>query len=363
MICLTVGRYDLFKLHEANQAKYNTYGSILKEEYQWRKPIIHIFDPKDFEVVFRNQGKCPIRPPNEFVKHYRLKNSDKYPNVGLANLLGEDWYQQRLLLAPALMKLKVIQNHIPAQNKICDDFIDYLWDKRNKDSDVLANLQDATYRLALESICMMCLDSRMQCLSTSNTLSSDGSLLISATKRLFESYNELYYGIPVWKLFPTNSYRKLDEAESSIYNIASKYVQIAFSKIKQNRIANETQLRKRESVLQTLIKSDGLSEKDVKLTIIDFIAGGIFTVSNTLSFLFYHLAKNIDVQQKLFNEVNSVMGDSNEMTADMLTKMPYLKACVKECFRLSCPVPGIMRILPKPTILSGYHIPAGVRTI
>jgi len=361
MTCLTVGRYDLRKLHEANQHKYNLYGSILKEEYQWKKPIIHIFDPSDFEVVFRNQGKCPIRPPNEFVRHYRLKNTDKYPNVGLANMLGEEWYKQRLLLAPALMKLKVVQNHIPSQNKVCDDFVNYLWETRDKDSDILTDLQDATYRLALESICMMCLDSRMQCLST-NTETSDGSLLISATKRLFESYNELYYGIPVWKLFPTNSYRKLDEAESSIYDIASKYVQIAFNQIKQN---NRTGNQKRESnsVLQTLIKTDGLSEKDVKITIIDFIAGGIFTVSNTLSFLFYHLANNIDVQQKLYDEVNSVMGDSNQLTADMLTQLPYLKACVKECFRLSCPVPGIMRILPQPTILSGYHIPAGVLII
>ncbi|CAG2102706.1 unnamed protein product [Medioppia subpectinata] len=147
-----IGRYDLSKLHEANQHKYHTYGPILKEEYQWRKPIIHIFDPKDFEVVFRSQGKCPIRPANEFVSHYRLNNAHKYPNVGLSNMMGEEWYQQRQLLAPALMSLKAVQNHIPSQNAICDDFMDYLWQIKDPISNVLDDLSDATYRLALESI-------------------------------------------------------------------------------------------------------------------------------------------------------------------------------------------------------------------
>ncbi|CAG2161721.1 unnamed protein product [Oppiella nova] len=346
-----IGRYNLSKLHEANQHKYDTYGPIVKEEYEWGKPIIHIFDPKDFETVFRSQGKCPMRPANEFVSHYRLQNKHKYPNVGLSNMMGEQWYQHRQLLAPALMSLKVIQNHIPSQNQICDDFLDYLWQIRDPSNDVLNDLSDATYRLALESICMMCLDSRLHCFLKDNTTTSDGQLLISATKLLFESYNELYYGIPFWKLFATNSYRKLDSAETCIYEIASKYIQMGFNG------STRDQTNANQSVLQTLLNTEGLTESDIKITIIDFIAGGIFTVSNTLCFLFYHLASNPEVQHKLFQEVSQVMGDSHLLTADMLADMPYLKACVKECFRLTNTVPGITRILPQPTVLSGYHVP------
>ena len=352
------------QLHEANKHKYETYGPIVKEEYQWRKPIIHIFDPKDFETVFRNQGKCPIRPPNEFVSHYRTHNKEKYPNVGLSNMMGDQWVQYRQLLAPALTSLKAVQNHIPAQNKICDDFLDYLWHIRDDSNDVVIDLTDATHRLALESICMMCLDSRLHCFSSDNSDTVDGQLLIDATKRLFESYNELYYGIPFWKLFSTKSYRKLDESESSIYEIVSKYVQIGFNSI-HSKEANfeEREEQGFQSVLQTLLKTEGLTENDIRITIIDLIAGGIFTVSNTLSFLFYHLAANPQVQQKLYEEVNQVMADNDQLSADLLAKMPFLKACVKESFRLNSTVPGIMRILTQPTVLSGYAIPANVRLI
>lgn len=113
-------------------------------------------------------------------------------------------------------------------------------------------------------------------------------------------------------------------------------------------------------MLQTLLKSKQLSNEEIKLTIIDFIIGGIFTVSNTFAYLFYHLASNPHVQDELYNEIQSVKNDDDSFSSKHLAKMPYLKACVQECFRLNCPVPGIMRVTTKPTILSGYEIPANV---
>lgn len=328
---------------------------MVKEEYQWKRPIIHVFEPKDIEKVFRSQGKCPVRPPNEFVSHYRTSRGEKYPNVGLSNMMGQQWLQYRQLLAPALMSLKVIQNHMSAQNRICDDFVDYLWRTKDCDTDVVDDVSDAAYRLALESICMLCLDARLGCFGADEQ--NDGQLLIEATKQLFESYNQLYYGIPFWKLFATKAYRTLDESESHIYRLVSKYVQKGFESIKRGDSQSESES---QSVLKSLLKTEGLTENDIRITIIDFIVGGVFTVSNTLSFLFHHLAANPEVQQKLFKEVDRVMAQSRDLTPEMLANMPYLKACVKECFRLSSPVPGIMRLLDRPITLSNYRIPAQV---
>lgn len=274
------------------------------------------------------------------------------------------------MLAPALMKLKSIQSHIPAQNAICDDFVHYLEHKRDPRTQLVSNIQDATYRLALESISMMCLDSRMGCLSINST-TSDGNTLIAATKSLFDSYNELYYGLPLWKFYPTKSYKKLDKAESTIYETASKYVEKALARLKSRKERTsegsngieescDSINENGESVLETLLNSQGLSEEDVKITIIDFISGGIFTVSNSLAFLLYHLARNPISQETLHQELRNVLSDDETVTGEKLAQLPYLKACVKEAFRLSSTVPGIMRILPDDVLLSGHHIPAGV---
>jgi hypothetical protein len=88
-----VGKYDIYKLHDVLQQKFAEYGPIFKEEYQRGKAIVNIYSPEDIETVFRSQGKCPIRPANDFVIHYRMKNKDKYSSVGIANMNGQEWYQ------------------------------------------------------------------------------------------------------------------------------------------------------------------------------------------------------------------------------------------------------------------------------
>ncbi|OTF77062.1 hypothetical protein BLA29_009124, partial [Euroglyphus maynei] len=114
----TVGRFNINKLHELYIEKYRKYGPIFCEEYQWRQPIVNIFDPADFETVFKYQGKCPIRPPNEFVSFFRRSRPDYYPNVGLANLNGDEWLDQRKKLEPAIMKLSTINENMLNQNEI-----------------------------------------------------------------------------------------------------------------------------------------------------------------------------------------------------------------------------------------------------
>ena len=50
--------------------------------------------------------------------------------------------------------------------------------------------------------------------------------------------------------------------------------------------------------------------------------------------LLYHLAKNPDKQQKLFEEIQRYLPDKDQpITADILNELKYLKACIKESMR------------------------------
>lgn len=141
-----VGSYSLSKLHEAHVQKYHQYGPIFKEEYEWGKSIVYIYDPADYEIVFRSQGRYPFRPPNEFVSRLRLSQKHKYLTIGLANLNGEEWLEQRHKLAPGIMKLKTIHENMDNQNNVCEDFVQYLWDVSDPDEHIVSNIQEAAYR-------------------------------------------------------------------------------------------------------------------------------------------------------------------------------------------------------------------------
>lgn len=73
---LVVTRYKLHKLHEAHLDRYQRYGPIVKEEVGGAN-IVHLYDTKDFEQVFRTQGNEPIRPELHFIKHYRSNNKHR----------------------------------------------------------------------------------------------------------------------------------------------------------------------------------------------------------------------------------------------------------------------------------------------
>ena len=46
----------------------------------------------------------------------------------------------------------------------------------------------------------------------------------------------------------------------------------------------------------------------------------------------YEIAKNPEVQERLYNEIKTVLGD-RPPTAEDLAAMPYMKGCVLESFR------------------------------
>ena len=48
----------------------------------------------------------------------------------------------------------------------------------------------------------------------------------------------------------------------------------------------------------------------------------------------YNLAKNPDVQEKLYKEIKQVLPNNEPITPEILSKLTYVKAVVKETFRL-----------------------------
>ena len=55
--------------------------------------------------------------------------------------------------------------------------------------------------------------------------------------------------------------------------------------------------------------------------------------SNQAAFLLYCMAVNPEAQERLYEEIKSVVGERAQPTPEDLSKMPYLKGCVMESFR------------------------------
>ena len=76
-----------------------------------------------------------------------------------------------------------------------------------------------------------------------------------------------------------------------------------------------------------------------------------------MSYLVYQLAKNPELQQEVFEEIEKFIGkdDPNENNVKNLTLLHY---CLKESLRMGPPAPFLPRFTEKEQDLAGYGIPA-----
>lgn len=68
------------------------------------------------------------------------------------------------------------------------------------------------------------------------------------------------------------------------------------------------------------------------MKVLTFVSG-LFQTANSLLWALYNLSRNPHVQQKLFQEIESVLSPTESPSAENLKNMPYLKACLKESMR------------------------------
>ncbi|NWH84308.1 CP3AL protein, partial [Aegithalos caudatus] len=156
-------------------------------------------------------------------------------------------------------------------------------------------------------------------------------------------------------------------------NDAVDFFMRSIAKIKQER---EKEAHKgRVDFLQLMIESQrsgsqgnneanhsykALTDIEVLAQAFIFIFAGYEPTSNSLSFLAYELALHPDVQQKVLQEIDTVLPNKAPLTYEAIMKLEYLDMTVNETLRVY-PLGGrVERTCKKDVEINGVTIPKGV---
>jgi cytochrome P450 len=107
---------------------------------------------------------------------------------------------------------------------------------------------------------------------------------------------------------------------------------------------------------------DSLSDEDIRNEMVTFVLAGHETTATALTWACYLLATHPHVQERLAEEVQSVLGD-REPTMEDMPRLTYASAVFNETLRLFPPVGVFGRRALHKTVLGGYEIPQGATVL
>jgi len=137
--------------------------------------------------------------------------------------------------------------------------------------------------------------------------------------------------------------------------------QVVYKVIEDHRASQEDRGDLLSMLLETLDEEGdgtGMSNEQVRDEVMTLFLAGHETTANALSWTFYALTQHPEVEAKLHEELERVLGGRTPALAD-LPNLPYTRQVFSEAMRLYPPAWIMGRTAIGPDSIGGYIIPAG----
>ncbi|KAK4873821.1 hypothetical protein RN001_013181 [Aquatica leii] len=323
----------VFQKKEVSQIIKQFYDAFPNERYvglyQFRRPTLLIRDTKLIKTI-------TIKEFASFPEHCLFNNddNDKIDNKGLFSLGAKSgWADMRKHLNQAFT-LNKLKRMFPVIDECGEELLSYL---RQHNKTAVIDLKETFSKLSCNILAKTMLGVTCNCFE-------------EPLPKLYYMGNEIndFSGIKFVRMFAMSISRTLTKLLG--ISLASKeVVSFFFSLIKESVRKNKDKSEYDMSYLLTSDLHDGddiettdsiefesnpkrkkvLSEDEIVMQLFGFFIGGFDAIPAFLSYAFYELAVNSDVQERLYQEINTNKDD----LYDTLISMKYLDMVTSEVLR------------------------------
>ncbi|XP_048834869.1 cytochrome P450 [Brienomyrus brachyistius] len=338
------------KTHQMQIEHSKIYGPLWKSKYG-PLVIVNVATAELIEQVLRQEGRHPVRTDMPHWRTYRELRNHTY---GPLTELGAEWKRIRSILNPRMLKPKHVSTYTGAINQVVSDFILKIdWLRQTQEGGTIVHdMAGELYKFAFEGISMVLFETRMGCLSKT---------VPEETQKFIFSVGEMFRLSSIIVLFPKSTWPYLPFWKHFV-SVWDHLFKVAGDLVEKKMTEISAKMKQGESVegeyLTHLLVSEQMSVTEVLGSITELLLAGVDTTSNTISWALYHLARDPLIQTQLSNEVSSICPGDKVPTSDDITKMPLLKAIVKETLRMYPVVPGNARTtIDNEIVVGGYIFP------
>ncbi|XP_058116997.1 uncharacterized protein LOC131284572 [Anopheles ziemanni] len=326
--------------------------------------LIVISDPKDIEVILSSNKYIDKSIEYNYIKPWL--------GEGLLTSTGRKWFAHRKVITPTF-HFKILEQFIEIFDQQSSTFVEVL--KPYAESGKSFDIFGPVTLCALDVICETAMGTKVNA-----QLNSD-SKYVQAVKEITTLVQvRLFHFLIRYDFFYqfSDNRRKTQEALKVLHGYTDSVIRSRREELNRaaksggtevDENANDLGIKKKVAFLDMLLQSkiDGqpLTDLEIREEVDTFMFEGHDTTTSAISFLLLNLAKNPGVQQKVFDEIRSIVGDDRKqpVTMAMLNDMNYLDLVIKETLRLNPSVPMIGRKMVENSNINGKIFPAGSNII
>ncbi|KAL6258762.1 hypothetical protein P5V15_010710 [Pogonomyrmex californicus] len=357
-----IGQYQISDVGKISQMFYDEYGKIVRLGGLMGRPdLLFVYDADEIEKVYRQEGPTPFRPAMPCLVHYKsVVRKDFFGDLpGVVGVHGEAWKEFRTRVQKPVLQPKTVRKYITPIEVVTEDFIRRIEEITNDDGELPGDFDNEIHKWALECIGRVALDVRLGCLGETLSSDSEPQKIIDAAKFALRNVASLELKAPYWRYIPTPLWSRYVRNMNYFIEICMKYIDAAIVRLKNKKAVDESDLSLVERILA--------KETDPKIAYIfalDLILVGIDTISMAVCSILYQLATRPEEQEKIYQELLQILPDPFiSLTTSHLDQAVYMKAFIREVFRVYSTVIGNGRTLQNDTVICGYKIPKGVQVV
>lgn len=319
-------------------AAFKEYGDICLLEVLGRKQVLILAPEQIREVLVERAGAyCKGKDYTD-----RRKGIAKFTGSGLLTSNGDFWKRQRSLVAPALHHRRIAayaDTMVRATERLLEGWRD------GETIDVDHAMMSATLEIVGRTLFHA-------------DLSGDVARIAEAMKVLhgmIEANNSAWTLLPDW--FPTPQRGREGRAVRTLDEIVLRIV-------KERRPSEDSPVEDTGDLCSMLLSAedeDGrrMTDRQARDEIVTIFLAGHETTANTMNWTWILLAQHPEVEEKLHEELDRVLGGRAPAFEDV-KRLPYTEGVIRESLRLHPPAFTFMRTSVQDTTLGPYSIPVGM---
>jgi cytochrome P450 len=315
---------------------FSAWAAEFGDIFYYRAAWLHVYFLNHPDLI----EEVLIRNPRNFLKDRVVRNSRWFFGEGLLTNEGDSWLRQRRLSAPAFHRERV-STSANIMTTYAQQMLAHWQDGETLD------IHQEMMRLTLQIVVRALFNVEAE---ETAEISSALNLIMSNTTGIRILLPPIARYLPTPRMISFR--RAVARMDNTVYSIVAQHQ------------ANKGDSGDLLSMLIAARDEDGsrMSDRQLRDEVLTFLIAGHETTALALTWTWHLLAQHPEVEGKLHEELDRVLGGRLPEFAD-LPMLTYTERVIKESMRLYPPVWSLARTVISDFELRAYRIPAGANVV